>query len=119
VVVNTTGSTTSGSIASSQFSGTVSGFINNTAGPGDCSMVPLVPLHVTAITRLTTAGHEGHILVQGTGAPNTPYHIELSPDLSPNSFGSPQPVNSDATGALQYEDNPGNLTKRFYRFTYP
>jgi len=120
VVVNTTGSTTAGSIASSQFSGTVSGFINDTAGPGDCSMVPLVPLHITAITRLTSAGHEGHILVQGTGAPNTPYHIEFSPDLSPNSFGSPQAVTSDANGVLQYEDvNAGSFSRRFYRFTYP
>ena len=116
VVVNTTGSATSGTTASSQFSGTVSGFINNTAGPGDCSMVPLVPLHITAITRLAN----GHILVQGTGAPNTTYHIEASPDLSPNSFARPLDgqVNSSPTGALQYEDaNPG--TKRFYRFTYP
>jgi hypothetical protein len=40
VVVNTTGSNTSGTIASSQFSGTVSGFIDNTAGPGDCSTIP-------------------------------------------------------------------------------
>jgi len=116
VVVNTTGSTTSGSMASSPFSGTVSGFINNNAGPGDCSVVPLVPLHITAITHLTN----GHILVQGTGAPNTAYHIEFSPDLSPGSFGSPQPVNSSPTGALQYEDtDAGNFTKRFYRFTYP
>jgi hypothetical protein len=118
VVVNTTGSATSGSIASSQFSGTVSGFINNNAGPGDCSMVPLVPLHITAITRLTN----GHILVQGTGAPNTTYHIEISPDLSPNSFGRPLDgqVNSSPTGALQYEDvNAGNFSRRFYRFTYP
>jgi hypothetical protein len=120
VVVNTTGSTTSGSIASSQFSGTVSGFINNTAGPGDCSMVPLVPLHITAITRLTTAGHEGHMLVQGTGAPNTAYHIAFSLDLSPGSFGSPQPVTSDPNGVLLYEDvNAGNFSRRFYRFTYP
>jgi hypothetical protein len=117
VVVNTTGSTTNGSIASSQFSGTVSGFINNAAGPGDCSMVPLVPLRITAITRLA---NNGHILVQGTGAPNTAYHIEASPDLSANSFSRPLDgqVNSSPTGALQYEDgNPG--TKRFYRFTYP
>jgi hypothetical protein len=116
VVVNTTGSTTSGSIASSQFSGTVSGFINNNAGPGDCSMVPLVPLRLTAITRLAN----NHILVQGTGSPNIAYHIQASPDLSPNSFTSLAPVVSDANGMLQYEDaNPGNLTKRFYRFTYP
>ena len=111
VVVNSTGTT-----ASSQFSGTVSGFINNNAGPGDCSMVPLVPLRITAITRLTN----GHILVQGTGAPSTAYHIEASPDLSPNSFGPLDPVNSSPTGALQYEDaDAGNFTKRFYRFTFP
>jgi hypothetical protein len=115
VVVNTAGSTTSGTTASSQFSGTVSGFINNTAGPGDCSMVPLVPLRITAITRLAN----GHILVEGTGAPSTAYHIEISPDLSPGSF-DPHPVNSSPTGALQYEDaDAGNFTRRFYRFTYP
>jgi hypothetical protein len=118
VVVNTTGSTTSGSIASSQFSGTVSGFINNNAGPGDCSMVPLVPLRITAITRLANS----HVLVQGTGAANTTYHIEVSPDLSPDSFGRPLDgqVNSSPTGALQYEDgDAGNFAKRFYRFTFP
>ena len=82
-------------------------------------MVPAVPLRVTGITRLTTPGHVGNILVQGTGAPTTAYHIEFSPDLSPNSFGSAVPVNSDSNGALQYEDNPGNLTKRFDRFTFP
>jgi hypothetical protein len=110
VVVNSTGTT-----ASSQFSGTVSGFINNTAGPGDCSMVPAVPLRITAITRLAN----GHILVEGTGAPSTAYHIEISPDLSPGSF-DPHPVNSSPTGALQYEDvDAGNFTRRFYRFTYP
>lgn len=111
VVVNSTGTT-----ASSQFSGTVSGFINNTAGPGDCSMVPAVPLRITAITHLTN----GHFLVQGTGAPSTAYHIEASPDLSPGSFVQLAPVNSTPTGALQYEDvDAGNFTKRFYRFTFP
>jgi hypothetical protein len=35
VVVNTTGTT-----ESSPFSGTVSGFIDNTAGPGDCATIP-------------------------------------------------------------------------------
>jgi hypothetical protein len=116
VVVNTTGSATSGTTASSQFSGTVSGFINNTAGPGDCSMVPQVPLRITAITRLTN----GHILVQGTGAASTGYGIEASPDLSPGSFVRLAPVNSDGTGLLQYEDTAaGNFTKRFYRFTFP
>ena len=112
IVVNTT----SGSTNSSVFSGTVSGFIDNTPGPGDCSQVPSVPLRITSITHLAS----GHFLVQGTGAPNTAYHIEFSPDLSPNSFGSPAAVSSDSNGALQYEDvNGGNLSRRFYRFTYP
>ena len=111
VVVNSTGTT-----ASSQFSGTVSGFINNTAGPGDCSMVPAVPLRITAITRLAN----GHILVQGTGAPSTAYHIEASPDLSANSFVPLNPVNSNGIGALQYEDaDAGTFAQRFYRFTFP
>ena len=116
VVVNTTGSATSGTIASSPFSGTVSGFINNTAGPGDCASVANVPLSVTAITHLGN----GHILVQGTGAAGFDYHIEASPDLSPNSFSrlTPNPVTNNA-GALQYDDNPGSLTRRFYRFTFP
>jgi hypothetical protein len=111
VVVNSTGTT-----ASSQFSGTVSGFINNTAGPGDCSMVPAVPLRITAITLLAN----GHIFVQGTGAPSTAYHIAASPDLSANSFVPLAPVNSNPSGLLQYEDAAaGNFTKRFYRFTFP
>ncbi|MDQ6626130.1 MAG: dockerin type I domain-containing protein, partial [Verrucomicrobiota bacterium] len=53
VVVNTTGSATSGTIASAPFSGTVSGFVNNTAGPGDCSTVPPIPALVGAAVRLT------------------------------------------------------------------
>jgi hypothetical protein len=56
VVVNTTGSTTSGSIASSQFSGTVSGFINNNAGPGDCSTIPVPPPLDNAVSRKLHGG---------------------------------------------------------------
>src|SRR6267378_3848094 len=51
VVVNTTGTATNGSIASSQFSGTVSGFINNNAGPGDCATIP--PELTGAVSRKT------------------------------------------------------------------
>src|SRR6266513_2993690 len=40
VVVNTTGGEPSSGIVSSTFSGTVSGFINNTAGPGACATIP-------------------------------------------------------------------------------
>src|SRR5436190_9695337 len=40
VVVNTTGGEPPSGVVSSPFSGTVSGFVNNTAGPGDCSAIP-------------------------------------------------------------------------------
>lgn len=114
VVVNTTGTATNGSIASSQFSGTVSGFVDNNAGPGDCSQIPLVPLSITAITQLGNT-----MRVQGTGSPSTTYHIEASPDLSPGSWVQLGPVINNG-GALQYDDtNAGNFTKRFYRFTFP
>ncbi|HEX8076201.1 MAG TPA: carboxypeptidase-like regulatory domain-containing protein, partial [Chthoniobacterales bacterium] len=43
VVVNTTGSEPATDPVSSQFSGTVSGFINNNPGPGDCAALPNVP----------------------------------------------------------------------------
>ncbi len=50
VVVNTTGTT-----ESSPFSGTVSGFIDNTAGPGDCATLPAAPAFTGAASRLTHA----------------------------------------------------------------
>jgi hypothetical protein len=53
VVVNTTGSATNGSIASSQFSGTVSGFIDNNAGPGDCATIPQLPPLNSVVSRKT------------------------------------------------------------------
>jgi hypothetical protein len=40
VVVNTTGGEPTSGNVSSPFSGTVSGFVNNDAGPGDCSHLP-------------------------------------------------------------------------------
>src|SRR4029077_16757159 len=40
IVVNTTGGEPTSGAVSSPFSGTVSGFVNNTAGPGDCSNLP-------------------------------------------------------------------------------
>ena len=40
IVVNTTGGEPTSGVVSSPFSGTVSGFVNNTAGPGDCSNLP-------------------------------------------------------------------------------
>ncbi|MDQ6655624.1 MAG: dockerin type I domain-containing protein, partial [Verrucomicrobiota bacterium] len=53
VVVNTTGSNTSGTIASAPFSGTVSGFVNNAAGPGSCTVQPTPPTLTSAAIRVT------------------------------------------------------------------
>jgi hypothetical protein len=54
VVVNTTGSTTSGTIASSPFSGSVSGFVDNIAGPGVCPGSPN-PTPTATVTPTATA----------------------------------------------------------------
>ncbi len=43
---------TTGSAASSQFSGTVSGFFDQTAGPGACPAAPPAPMLVSAASRL-------------------------------------------------------------------
>src|ERR1051326_1082119 len=40
IVVNTTGGEPTSGAVSSPFSGTVSGFVNNDPGPGDCSHLP-------------------------------------------------------------------------------
>lgn len=50
VVVNTTGTTTS-----SVFSGTVSGFYNQAAGPGACPSTPTAPNLVSAVSRKTNS----------------------------------------------------------------
>ncbi|MEP6821737.1 MAG: dockerin type I domain-containing protein [Chthoniobacterales bacterium] len=50
VVVNTTGTTTS-----SVFSGTVSGFYDQTPGPGICPTTPTAPNLVSAVSRMTNS----------------------------------------------------------------
>jgi hypothetical protein len=70
VVVNTTGVTTNGTQASSEFSGTVSGFINNNPGPGDCSTIPPVPELIGAASRHSHAGagtFDAPMPLDGTG----------------------------------------------------
>lgn len=42
-----------GSTESSPFSGTVTGFVNNNAGPGDCANLPTAPAFTGAASRLT------------------------------------------------------------------
>ncbi|HJT44743.1 MAG TPA: hypothetical protein VJ721_00595, partial [Chthoniobacterales bacterium] len=53
VVVNTTGGEPASGAVSSTFSGTVSGFVNNNPGPGDCSTIPAGPQLTGAASRLT------------------------------------------------------------------
>jgi hypothetical protein len=85
VVVNTTGSTTSGNIASSQFSGTVSGFIDNTAGPGDCSTIP--PEITGAVSRKTHGG----LTPPPVGPGDLPLNLDpiTAATIEPRSGGSP------------------------------
>jgi hypothetical protein len=69
VVVNTTGGEPTSGAVSSQFSGTVSGFINNTAGPGDCAALPPVPDLLSAASRLShgSAMFDVAMPLNGTG----------------------------------------------------
>src|SRR5205814_100672 len=53
VVVNTTGGEPPSGPVSSPFSGTVSGFIDNTAGPGDCATIPSPTPTATATATAT------------------------------------------------------------------
>jgi hypothetical protein len=53
VIVTTSGSTTQGTIASSVFSGTVSGFYDQTPGPGQCPQAPPPPVLLSAVSRLS------------------------------------------------------------------
>jgi hypothetical protein len=54
VIVNTTGGEPPSGVVSSPFSGTVSGFVNNTAGPGDCSNLPTPTPTPTATATATS-----------------------------------------------------------------
>jgi hypothetical protein len=77
-----------------------------------------IQLKITSIARLTN----GHIVLQCFGVPNQVNNLQVSPDLSPGSFGaiSPPPVAADNTGAFQYDDAGAvGLTKRFYRLSFP
>ena len=65
IVVNGTGDN-----LSSPFSGTVSGFIDNNAGPGDCTTIPAAPELLSAASRLThsTAGpFDAPMALDGSG----------------------------------------------------
>jgi hypothetical protein len=69
VVVNSTGGEPPSGVVSSPFSGTVSGFVNNTAGPGDCSAIP-APLTVTLSASPTqiTEGRNAKYVIRASSA---------------------------------------------------
>ena len=80
--------------------------------------IPVPPglVQITSIERLT----EGHIVLRGTGVPESDHTLEASPDLSSGSFAFLASVRTNATGTWQYEDSEaGGFTKRFYRLLYP
>ena len=79
-------------------------------------LTPALP-KFTGLSRLA----EGHFVLSATGgAPNTPYTIQASPDLSTNSFSSIGSATTDATGSIRYDDAGAvSRTQRFYRLTYP
>jgi hypothetical protein len=91
---------------------------NAVTGDGtDIGAVEGVALQITSIGRLTN----GHILLQGLGVPSRAHTIEVSPDLSPNSFTAfgTMPV-ADGTGAIQYDDAAAvGPSRQFYRLRFP
>ncbi len=73
-------------------------------------------LQVTSITRLAT----GHIMVGGLYVANLSVTVQASADLGTDTFIPIGAATTDASGALQYDDAGAvNLTKRFYRLSYP
>jgi hypothetical protein len=75
-------------------------------------------LKITSITRAAN----GHVLLQCLGLPNQINDLQVSPNLSPGSFMTinPLPVAADGTGVFSYDDAGAvGLTKRFYRLNFP
>jgi hypothetical protein len=95
VVVNTTGGEPPSGQVSSPFSGTVSGFIDNTAGPGDCATIPSPT--PTATPTPTPRPH---------GKPPTP-----TPTATPIPTATPAPTPTPtATPAAPRALNASNVT---------
>ncbi|HEV2806378.1 MAG TPA: hypothetical protein VGW57_15750 [Chthoniobacterales bacterium] len=84
VVVNTTGTTTS-----SQFSGTVSGFVDSTTGPGACSGNP-TPTPAPSPTATATAAPSP--TATATVAPSPTATVAPSPTPTPTVAPSPTPT---------------------------
>lgn len=62
----------------------------------------------------------GDIFVQFAGVPNAVNRIEVSPDLSPNSFSTILTVSAGSSGVVAFRDsNSAMFSKRFYRLVSP
>ena len=92
VVVNTTGGEPTSGIVSSPFSGTVSGFINNTAGPGDCSNLPPPTPTATATATVTSTP-----TVTPTPTTTPRPHGKPSPTPTPTPVATPTPSGTPAS----------------------
>ena len=90
VVVNATGNTTS-----SPFSGTVSGFIDNTAGPGDCATTPS-PTPTATATATATFTPTATATATFTPTPTPRGQGHRSPTPSPTPTATPIPTATPA-----------------------
>ena len=79
-------------------------------------LTPILPkLTITNITRLGN----GHLVVDGTGAPSQMHTVQGSSDLS-QGFTDLATTMASSDGSLRYEDaNLANAPRFFYRFVYP
>ena len=112
VVVNTTGGEPSSGAVSSVFSGTVSGFVNNNAGPGDCSTIPAGPELVSAASRLThgsVGAFDVPMPLDGSGieprSANGNYTIVLHFDQPIQSGTAAVTAGSGSAGAVSFNGN--------------
>ena len=93
IVVNTTGGEPTSGAVSSPFSGTVSGFVNNTAGPGDCSNLPTptpTPTATATATSTPTPTPHGHGHPSPTPSP-TPTSTPTA-SATPTATATPTPT---------------------------
>ena len=93
--------------------------IANVSDGTDIGAIEGTALTITSITRLT----DGHIFLQGFGAPGLIYTIEANGNpAAPNGLGGSGGIVPDGTGAFSFNDASPmtlGLTKRFYRVHYP
>src|SRR5437879_6124263 len=99
VVVNTTGGEPPSGPVSSPFSGTVSGFIDNTAGPGDCATIPsptptatFTPTATATATFTPTPTPRGHGHRSPTPSPTPTTTATATPTVTPTPTSTPTPT---------------------------